>query len=118
MKANRKAAFIELPSVGYDAYVRVPVGTSRLIHGEFADCDGPPPDWETVAAKVPSTVLGTFADGGLARKMVNDCGKEMIVRAVMFTGLAAGTEEVRLLDDYMKIEVVDAAFEPRAGDGR
>jgi len=118
VKANRKAAFIELPSVGYDAYVRVPVGTSRLIHGEFAECDGPPPDWETVAAKVPSTVLGTFADGGLARKMVNDCGKEMVVRAVMFTGLAAGTEEVRLLDDYMKIEVVDAAFEPRAGDGR
>lgn len=118
VKANRKAAFIELPSVGYDAYVRVPVGTSRLIHGEFAECDGPPLDWETVAAKVPSTVLGTFADGGLARKMVNDCGKEMVVRAVMFTGLAAGTEEVRLLDDYMKIEVVDAAFEPRAGDGR
>jgi len=118
VKAGRKTAFIELPQVGYDAYIRVPVGTSRLIHGEFADCDGPPPDWETVAAKVPSTPLGAFADGGLARKMVNDCGKEIVVRAVMFTGLVSGIGEVRLLDDYMRIEVVDAASPPNAGESR
>jgi hypothetical protein len=97
----------DLPEVGYNAFVSVPVGTSQLIHGEYDDCDGPPPDWRQVEAKVPVTRLGVFADGGLARKMVNDCGKEMVVRAVMFTGIETGVEELRLLDDYMRIEVQD-----------
>lgn len=98
---------IELPEVGYNAYVQLQVGDSRLIHGEYDRCDSPPPDWEQVRTKVPSTMLGIFTDGGLARKMVNDCGREMVVRAVMFTGLTSGVEELRLLDDFMKIEVRD-----------
>ncbi|MFC3722134.1 hypothetical protein [Neoaquamicrobium sediminum] len=97
----------ELPAVNYNAHVRVALGRSQLIHGDYLDCDGSVPDWPLVAQRVPITPLGTFSDGGLARKMVNDCGREMVVRAVMFTGTALGTEEVRLLDDYMKIEVVD-----------
>lgn len=99
----------DLPAVNYNAYVRVALGRSQLIHGDFLDCDGPVPSWEQIAQRVPTTPLGTFSDGGIARKMVNDCGKEMVVRAVMFTGTSVGTEEVRLLDDYMKIEVVEAA---------
>lgn len=102
----------ELPAVNYNAHVRVAFGRSQLIHGDFLDCDGPVPDWSLVAQRVPTTPLGTFSDGGLARKMVNDCGREMVVRAVMFTGTTLGTEEVRLLDDYMKIEVVDTTTGP------
>lgn len=107
-----------LPSVGYDAYVRVALGTSRMIHGEYDSCEGAPPSWEKVAIRVPSTPLGTFEDGGVARKMVNDCGKEMAVRGVIFTGLSVGTEELYVLDDYMKIEVFESAPGPWEGTER
>lgn len=105
--SGNQAPPADLPPVNYNAYVRVSLGSSKLIHGDFLDCDGPPPGWEQTVPRVPSTPLGTFADGGLARKMVNDCGKEMVVRAVMFTGTGIGTEEVRLLGDFMKIDVVE-----------
>ncbi|MER2537161.1 MAG: hypothetical protein ABTQ31_18570 [Rhizobiaceae bacterium] len=106
---GRQPGLSGLPEVGYEAYVRLSAGTSRLIHGEYGSCDGPPPPWEAVAIRVPSTDLGAFADGGLARKMVNDCGREMAVRAVMFTATVIGIEEMYILDDYMKIEVLDTA---------
>lgn len=106
--SGNQAPSADLPPVNYNAYVRVPLGSSKLIHGDFLDCDGPVPTWQQMLPRIPSTPLGTFADGGLARKMVNDCGKEMVVRAVMFTGTGIGTEEVRLLDDFMKIDVVEA----------
>lgn len=113
---GRQSPSVELPAVNYKAYVRLSLGTSRLIHGEYGDCDGPPPDWAQVVQRVPQTTLGTFADGGLARKMVNDCGREIVVRAVMFTGMSVGTEELQLLGDYMKIDVVDQqATRPSGG---
>lgn len=96
-----------LPSVGYDAHVRLEVGSSRLVHGEVASCTrGGMADWLAIEPMVPTTRLGFFSDGGPARKMMNECGKDMLVRAVRFTAVAPGTEEVSLLGDYMKIEVV------------
>lgn len=105
MANQRHVAFMDLPEVGYDAFVRLPLNTTRLIHGEYGRCGGPPPAWEDVVARVPTSAFGSFGDGGLARKMVNDCGREMVVRAVRFTGEAVGMEEITILDDYMKIEV-------------
>ena len=96
-----------LPAVGYDALVRLEVGTSRLVHGEVASCTrGGMADWQAIEPMVPTTSLGFFSDGGPARKMMNECGKDMLVRAVRFTAVAPGVEEVSLLGDYMKIEVV------------
>jgi hypothetical protein len=59
--------------------------------------------------RVPFSTLGTFSDGGLARKMSNFCNAVVPVRAVRFTARKAGVEEVRLLDDFVKIFVTDPA---------
>ncbi|MDR7035167.1 hypothetical protein [Mesorhizobium sp. BE184] len=101
-------AFKKLPMIGYDARVRMVVGESRLIHGDRGDCDGRPPDWYYTLPRVPVSALGTFSDGGLARKMSNFCNRVVEVRAVRFTATDAGMEEIRLLDDFMKIEVTGA----------
>lgn len=104
-----------MPTVGYDALVRVAVGSTRLIHGEHGSCDGPPPSWETLVPDLPESMLGTFSDGGLAAKMVNDCGKEMTVRAIQFTATEAGMEDIRLLRDPMRIEVLQSYELPALG---
>ncbi len=97
----------KLPIIGYDAQVRMVVGETRLIHGDRGDCDGHPPDWYYTSPRVPVSTLGTFSDGGLARKMSNFCNAVVPVRAVKFTATAPGTEELRLLDDFIKIVVTD-----------
>lgn len=98
---------VHLPMIGYDARVKMVVGESRLIHGDRGDCDGPPPDWYYTLPRVPVSSLGTFSDGGLARKLSNDCNAVTTVRAVRFTATSPGAEEIELLDDYMKIVVTD-----------
>jgi len=100
----------DLPVIGYDARVRMLVGESRLIHGDRGDCDGGNvPDWTYTMPRVPVSSLGAFSDGGLARKMSNFCNGVVPVRAVRFTAKTAGVEEVRLLDDFVKIFVTDPA---------
>lgn len=100
----------DLPMIGYDARVRMLVGESRLIHGDRGDCDGGNvPGWGYTMPRVPFSTLGTFSDGGLARKMSNFCNGVVPVRAVRFTARKAGVEEVRLLDDFVKIFVTDPA---------
>ena len=118
LATERQRAPTRLPEVGYEAYVRVPVGVTRLIHGEHDDCKGPPPPWEDVSGRLPQTGLGTFADGGLARQVVRACGREVVVRAVMFTGTAIGVEELYVLDDYIKIEVPSVSVEFSGDFGR
>ena len=105
--SSREDTFAHLPGIGYDASVRLPLGTSRLIHGEHGQCGGPAPSWDEIRTRIPATDLGRFADGGLARKMVNECGEEVAVRAVMFTAARPGIEETVLLGDYMRIEVFE-----------
>jgi len=98
----------DLPVIGYDARVVMVVGESRVIHGDRGDCDGGNiPDWTYTAPRVPHSSLGVFTDGGLARKMSNYCNKVVPVRAVRFTARTAGVEEIRLLDDFVKIFVTD-----------
>lgn len=96
-----------LPLVYYHAHVRMVVGESRLIHGDRGDCNGPAPGWEITTPRVPDTPLGTFSDGGLALRPSAYCDRAVPVRAVRFTASRAGSQEIRLLDDFMKITVVD-----------
>lgn len=98
----------DLPVIGYDARVVMVVGESRVIHGDRGDCDGSNvPEWNYTMPRVPHSTLGIFTDGGLARKMSNYCNKVVPVRAVRFTAQSAGVEEIRLLDDFVKIFVTD-----------
>lgn len=106
---TERHAFEQLPMIGYDARVVMSVGESRLIHGDRTDCSGPPPDWYYLRAQVPPSALGEFSDGGVARKMDNSCNAVVRARAVRFTAKTAGSEELDLLGDYMKIVVTDRA---------
>lgn len=102
--------YSKLPMIGYDARVRLLVGESLLIHGDRGDCDGGRvPTWSYTLSRVPHSNLGTFSDGGLARKMSNFCNAVVPVRAVRFTAHKAGAEEVRLLGDFIKVSVTDPA---------
>ncbi len=106
----------ELPTVNYEGHVIVPLGTSRLVNGGYVSCDGsPPPAWETLSAKIPSTPLGTFEDGGIAKQVVRRCGKAVPVRAVLFTAREPGTEELNVLGAYIKLEVRDVTSGTRQG---
>lgn len=108
LAGERREVPADLPVVNFEGRVRVPVGASTLIHGQPGRCDGAPPGWEEIAGEMPSSRLGTFADGGLARKVVRRCTGEKIVRGVMFTGIEAGTDGIRLFGDYIRIDVVSA----------
>lgn len=99
--------YAHLPLIGYNSRVVMALGESRLIHGDRGNCDGGMlPEWHYTRQRVPVSHLGTFSDGGLARKMSNFCNAVVPVRAVRFTAQAAGEDEVRLLDDFVKIVVV------------
>lgn len=104
--------FMALPMIGYDARVKMVVGETRVIHGDRGDCGGAPPDWYYILPRVPPSTLGLFSDGGVARKMDNGCNAVVRARAVRFTALTAGSEEIQLLGDYMKI-VVTGRGHPR-----
>lgn len=96
-----------LPVIGYNSRVVMALGESRLVHGDRGNCDGGMlPDWDYTSRRVPSTHLGTFTDGGLARKMSNFCDMVVPVRAVRFTATTPGEDEVRLLDDFVRIVVI------------
>lgn len=97
-----------LPAVSFEGQVNVPLGSAVFVHGALGDCDAPPPDWQDVAAAMPDAQYGKLEDGGLARKVVRKCGRERIVRAVSYTGLRPGTEELRLFGDYLRIDVIEA----------
>ena len=54
--------------------------------------------------------IGLFVDGGLATKMMNGCGKEMVVRAIKFIAVRPGVEELKVLNAYFKIEVTSSSI--------
>lgn len=106
----KRNEFHQLPLIGYDARVTMVVGETRLIHGDRGDCGGDPPDWYYILPQVPPSTLGVFSDGGTARKMDNGCNAVVRARAVRFTAAKAGSEEIKLLGDFMKIVVTDRGY--------
>ena len=96
-----------LPTVSYNARVVLAVGASKLVHGAFNDCDTPPPSWEMIRAGIPSSGIGIFEDAGPARQLKGICRAEVFVRAIRFTALRAGVEEMNLLGSYLRIEAVE-----------
>lgn len=103
---KRHVVSADLPVVNYEGRVRVPIGASVLILGRANDCDGPPPAWEEIADEMPSTHVGSFSDGGLAREVSRRCLREIIVRGIKFTGTDAGSDEIRLFGTYVRVDVV------------
>jgi hypothetical protein len=72
-----------------------------------------PRDWTDVADALPSTALGTFSDGGLARRNSKFCKGITPARAIVFTASQAGVEEFLIQGDFMKVTVVEEGSESR-----
>lgn len=108
VSSELRAVPSELPIVNFEGSVRVPLGATVLIHGHPGKCDGQPPEWDEFAGEIPTTQLGAFSDGGLARKVVRRCTSERVVRGIRFTGTNVGTDGIRLFGDYIRINVVSA----------
>ncbi|WP_411036051.1 hypothetical protein [Shinella sp. BYT-45] len=106
---NMPADRAGLPTVAYNARAFLSVGTEKLIHGAVEGCGGAPSSWADIVPGLPASKTGIFVDGGLATKMMNGCGEEMVVRAIKFIAIRPGVEELKVLDDYFKIEVTSAS---------
>jgi hypothetical protein len=101
------------PMVPYRPDIVMSVGESRVIHSERGDCGQMPRDWTDVADALPSTALGTFSDGGLARRNSKFCKGITPARAIVFTASQAGVEEFLIQGDFMKVTVVEEGSESR-----
>lgn len=100
------------PLVAYLPEVRLAVGQSRVIHAERGDCGKLPREWRDVVGGLPTSLIGTFSDGGLVRRHSMFCKGVTPARGIRFTATAPGTEEMYVTGDYMKITVVDSGTEP------
>lgn len=99
--------FERLPLIDFQSHVKLAVGDSRLINGLRGDCGASPPDWYYSRTLVPQSKIGTFSDGGLARKNSVSCGQIISARAARFTATRVGVEQIKLMGDLFTIEVVD-----------
>ncbi len=95
------------PIVVYEPEVTMTVGESKVIHAERGDCGKLPRNWNEVESNLPATALGTFSDGGLARRNSKFCKGHTPARAILFTAHRAGMEELKIEGDFMKVTVIE-----------
>ena len=95
------------PIVVYNPDVTFTRGETKVIHAERGDCGKLPRDWIDVEASLPSTSLGTFSDGGLARRNSKFCKGYTPARAILFTAHRAGVEQLKVEGEFIKVTVVE-----------
>lgn len=95
------------PLVVYRPEVWMNLGDSRVIHAERGDCGRLPRNWRDVAVTLPPSALGTFSDGGLARRNSRFCKGVTPARAIIFTAERAGVEEFNIQGDFLKVTVTE-----------
>lgn len=93
------------PVVRYNPEVFMTVGQSKVIHAERGDCGELPRDWPDVVADLPGPALGTFSDGGLARRNSIFCKGMTPARAIVFNAERVGVEEFRIQGDHLKVTI-------------
>lgn len=96
------------PLVFYKPEVWMSVGESKVIHAERGLCGELPRDWPDVAADLPPVRLGSFSDGGLARRNSKYCKGLTPARAIVFTARRAGVEEFNIQGDFLKVTIAEA----------
>jgi len=96
------------PLVAYKPQVYMTVGQSKTIHAERSNCGELPRDWTDVAADLPPPALGSFSDGGLARRYSKFCKGTTPARAIVYTAARAGVEELMIQGDYLKVTIAEA----------
>ena len=96
------------PLVVYKPQVYLKVGQSKTIHAERGNCGELPRDWPDVADDLPPSALGSFSDGGLARRNSKFCKGTTPARAIVYTAAKAGIEELMIQGDFLKVTVAEA----------
>ena len=96
------------PLVVYKPQVYMKVGQSKTIHAERGNCGELPRDWPDVADDLPPSALGSFSDGGLARRNSKFCKGTTPARAIVYTAAKAGMEELMIQGDFLKVTVAEA----------
>ncbi|EKF20682.1 hypothetical protein [Nitratireductor pacificus] len=97
----------DAPMIRYDPELTMTVGESRIIHGERGDCGKLPREWDDLQNSLPSSMLGTFSDGGLVRRNSKYCKGLTPARGIRFTATKPGTELIHLIGDLIKMTVVE-----------
>jgi hypothetical protein len=97
------------PLVVYKPEVWMAVGESKVIHAERGDCGRMPREWIDVVSSLPPAALGTFSDGGLARRNSKFCKGMTPARAIIFTARQEGVEEFNIEGDLLKVTIADAS---------
>jgi hypothetical protein len=86
--------------------VELEVGDSVILKGvRGRNCGDPAPAWERVASGLPSSDLGSFADGGAESTQSDRCGGSVPARGVEFTATKSGTETLEIYTDEIRITV-------------
>jgi hypothetical protein len=98
----------DAPLVVYKPEVWMSVGQSKVIHAERGNCGKLPRDWPDVVADLPPTALGSFSDGGLARRNSKYCKGMTPARAIIFTAKRAGIEEFNIQGDFLKVTIAES----------
>lgn len=89
----------------YVRNVSVKVGESAIIHGARGNECGPAPTWESAKLLLPELVTGTLTDGGVGTRVSRQCGGRIPARAILFTAMQPGVEQISLYGDDIVIRV-------------
>ncbi len=89
----------------YVRNVSIKVGETAIIHGARGNDCGPAPAWESAKLLLPDLVTGTLTDGGVGTRVSRQCGGRIPARAILFTAMEPGTEQISLYGDDIVIRV-------------
>lgn len=89
----------------YVRNVSVKVGETAIIHGARGNECGEAPTWESAKLLLPELVTGTLTDGGVGTRVSRQCGGRVPARAILFTAMQPGTEQISLYGDDIVIRV-------------
>ena len=100
------AALAEEVAFNYRPSVAIKPGKELLLKGvRGKKCTDPAPEWEEVEAKLPTSLTGTFSDGGLGIVRSRKCGKAVPARGIKFTATTKGREKLTLFRDRVAVTV-------------
>lgn len=97
----------DAPVVPFRPKIEMKLGETRVIHAERGDCGKLPRDWAAVQSNLPYVRMGSFSDGGLARRFSKFCQGLTPARAIRFTATSAGIEEFEIQGDFFKLTVLE-----------
>ena len=91
--------------IPYQKNVSLQVGESAIIYGVRGECGQPAPSWEDIAKQLPTISAGRFSDGGIGTRWSRACRGATPARAIQYTAITDGNDQLILFQDPVNIEV-------------